>query len=91
MSDLDNLNIIVGSNRGGEGLAFGAAKVGEWRALVVNESCVFTSFHVNGVDVMAARGLGTIEWATGMYIGAGTNPGNKITSVHLTSGSVMLY
>lgn len=56
-------------------------------ALVVQEDTVFSTFFVNGVDVLTARGMSGVTFAQGAYLPGGQD----ITGWTITSGSVIAY
>ena len=56
-------------------------------ALVVQDAAEFSTFFVNGIDVLAARGMAGITFPTGTFLPGGQD----ITGFTLTSGSVIAY
>ena len=56
-------------------------------ALVVQEDTVFSTFFVNGVDVLSARGMSGVTFKQGAFLPGGQD----ITGWTITSGSVIAY
>ena len=56
-------------------------------ALVVHESVVFTSFKVNNVEQLTARGMSGVTFLAGTYLPGG----GIITGFAISSGSVIAY
>ena len=56
-------------------------------ALIPQEDTVFTSFKVNGVEQLTARGMSGITFAQGAYLPGG----GFITGFAISSGSVIGY
>lgn len=77
---------------GGDGFKYHAAAtvtgVG-YSALVVQEDTVFTSFSVDGTNVLAARGMSAVTFKQGAYLPAGGSA--KITGFVISSGSAIGY
>jgi len=87
---------IISGNTGGRLVAAGGAVTGEWSALIVNEDAVISALLVDGVDVVAARGLTGATLRAGMLLSPGlaqsaTTGWAKFTSITLTSGTVLMY
>ena len=80
-------NTLAGSNGF---VRHGASVVSSvsYKALVVQEETVFSEFYVNGVDVLAARGMSGVTFFQGAYLPGGAN---NITGFTITSGSVIGY
>ena len=60
-----------------------------YAALVVQEDTVFTSFSVDGTNVLSDRGLSAITLQQGAYLPSGG--ATKITGFVISSGSVIGY
>ena len=60
-----------------------------YAALVVQEDTVFTSFSVDGTNVLSARGLSAVTLQQGAYLPSGG--ASKITGFVISSGSVIGY
>ena len=77
---------------GGDGFKFHSAStvtsVG-YSALVVQEDTVFTSFSVDGTNVLSGRGMSSVTFKQGVYLPAGGSA--KITGFVISSGSVIGY
>lgn len=77
---------------GGDGFKYHAAStvtaVG-YSAVVAQEDTVFTSFSVDGTNVLSARGMSAITFKQGAYLPAGGS--SKITAFVISSGSVIGY
>jgi len=77
---------------GGDGFKYHSAStvtgVG-YSALVVQEDTVFTSFSVDGTNVLSARGLSAVTLQQGAYLPAGGS--SKITGFIISSGSIIGY
>lgn len=77
---------------GGDGFKYHVAStvtdVG-YSALVVQENTVFTSFSVDGVNVLSTRGMSSVTFQQGAYLPAGG--AGKITGFVISSGSVIGY
>jgi hypothetical protein len=77
---------------GGDGFKYHSAStvtsVG-YSALVVQEDTIFTSFSVDGTNVLSARGLSGVTLQQGAYLPAGG--ATKITGFIISSGSVIGY
>jgi len=58
-------------------------------SLVINSVAVFSAFEINGVDVLATKGLSGVSISQGIYLP--TDPNFKITAYTLASGSVIEY
>jgi spore germination protein YaaH len=56
-------------------------------ALVMHEDTLFTSFKVNDVEQLTARGMSGVTFLAGTYLPAG----GTITSFAISSGSVIAY
>ena len=61
----------------------------EYNSIVINEDAVFTSFSINGTNVLSSKGMSSVTIKQGMFLSAGGT--NKITGFQLTSGSVIAY
>ena len=59
----------------------------QFTAVVPQEDTVFTSFKVNGLEVLTVRGMSTITFKQGAYLPAG----GLITGFAISSGSVIAY
>ena len=59
----------------------------QFTALVPQEDTVFTSFKVNGVEQLTARGMSGITFVQGAYLPGG----GFITGFAISSGSVIGY
>lgn len=84
----DSISIIAG----GDGFKFhSAATVTSvaYSALVVQEDTVFTSFSVDGSNVLSARGLSGVTLKQGAFLPAGGN--SKITGFVISSGTIIGY
>jgi len=57
--------------------------------LVVQEDTVFTSFSVDGTNVLSARGMSGVTFKQGAYLPAGNS--STITGFVISSGSVIGY
>jgi hypothetical protein len=82
----DSTSLAVGTSgfmRYGAGVVTGV----KHEALVVQEDTIFSSFFVNGVDVLTARGMSGVTFAQGAYLPGGLD----ITGFTITSGSVIGY
>ena len=77
---------------GGDGFKYHSAStvtgVG-YSALVVQENTVFTSFSIDGVNVLSSRGMTSITFVQGAYLPAGGS--SKITGFVISAGSVIGY
>jgi len=77
---------------GGDGFKYHATgtvtSVG-YAAIVVQEDTIFTSFSVDGTNVLSARGLSGVTLQQGAYLPAGGS--SKITGFVISSGSVIGY
>lgn len=60
-----------------------------YSALVVQENTVFTSFSVDGTNVLSTRGMSAITFVQGAYLPAGGS--SKITGFIISSGSAIGY
>jgi len=81
-----NTDVLAGSNgfmRYGTGTVSGVSH----KVLVVQDAAEFSTFFVNGVDVLAARGMSGVTFPTGAFLPGGQD----ITGFTLTSGSVIAY
>ena len=81
-------SIISGGNgfhRHASGTVTGVA----YDAVVPQEDTVFTSFSVDGVNVLSARGMSGVTFKQGAYLPAGL--GSQITGFVTSSGSVIGY
>jgi len=58
-------------------------------ALVVQEDTVFTSFSVDGTNVLTTRGMSAVTFKQGAYLPAGN--ASTITGFVISSGSVIGY
>jgi hypothetical protein len=77
---------------GGDGFKYhgtGTVTSVGYAALVVQEDTVFTSFSVDGTNVLSARGLSGITLQQGAYLPSGG--ASKITGFIISSGSVIGY
>lgn len=77
---------------GGDGFKYhgtGTVTTVGYSAIVVQENTVFTSFSVDGVNVLSARGLTSITLQQGAYLPAGGS--SKITGFIISSGSAIGY
>jgi hypothetical protein len=59
----------------------------QFTAVVPQEDTVFTSFKVNGMETLSARGMSTITFKQGAYLPAG----GIITGFAISSGSIIAY
>ena len=59
----------------------------QFTAVVPQEDTVFTSFKVNGLEVLTVRGMSTITFKQGAYLPAG----GIITGFAISSGSIIAY
>ena len=59
----------------------------QFTAVVPQEDTVFTSFKVNGMETLSARGMSTITFKQGAYLPGG----GLITGFAISSGSVIAY
>lgn len=59
----------------------------QFTAIVPQEDTVFTSFKVNGVEQLTARGMSGVTFAQGAYLPGG----GFITGFAISSGSVIAY
>ena len=59
----------------------------QFTAVVPQEDTIFTSFKVNGMETLSARGMSTITFKQGAYLPAG----GIITGFAISSGSVIAY
>lgn len=98
MNERNMLNMILGGQTGGILITGTSAVTGNFDSIVVNDDAVFDEVLVEGVDIVADRGLTGATVVTGMYLGAGRLAGQqyaelraKITSIKLVSGSVIAY
>ena len=81
-------DIIAGGGsftRHGSGTATGIS----YNAVIPQEDTIFTSFSINGVNVLSARGMSGVTFKQGAYLPAGN--GVKITGFVISSGSVIGY
>lgn len=77
---------------GGDGFKYhgtGTVTTVGYATLVVQEDTVFTSFSVDGTNVLSTRGLSAITLQQGAYLPAGGS--SKITGFVISSGSVIAY
>lgn len=77
---------------GGDGFKYhgtGTVTSVGYSAIVVQEDTVFTSFSVDGVNVLSARGLSGATLRQMAYLPAGGS--SKITGFVITSGFVIGY
>ena len=58
-------------------------------ALVCQEDTVFTSFSVDGTNVLTTRGMSAVTFKQGAYLPAGNS--STITGFVISSGSVIGY
>jgi len=82
----DSTSLAVGTagfRRYGAGVVTGV----KHEALVVQEDTVFSTFFVNGVDVLSTRGMSGVTFTKGAYLPGGQD----ITGFTITSGSVIAY
>lgn len=59
----------------------------QFTAIIPQEDTVFTSFKVNGVEQLTARGMSAITFKQGAYLPGG----GIITGFAISSGSVIAY
>ena len=59
----------------------------QFTAVVPQEDTVFTSFKVNGMETLSARGMSTVTFVQGAYLSGG----GIITGFAISSGSVIAY
>ena len=59
----------------------------QFTAVVPQEDTVFTSFKVNGMETLSARGMSTITFKQGAYLPGG----GIITGFAISSGSIIAY
>ena len=81
-------DIIAGGGsftRHGSGTVTGVS----YNAVIPQDDTVFTSFSINGVNVLSARGMSGVTFKQGAYLPAGN--GLKITGFVTSSGSVIGY
>jgi hypothetical protein len=81
-------SIISGGN-GFRRHASGTVTSVSYDAVVPQEDTVFTSFSVDGVNVLSARGMSGVTFKQGAYLPAGL--GAQITGFVTSSGSVIGY
>lgn len=77
---------------GGDGFKYhgtGTVTSVGYAALVVQEDTVFTSFSVDGTNVLSDRGLSAVTLQQGAYLPSGG--ASKITGFVISSGSVIGY
>ena len=77
---------------GGDGFKYhgtGTVTSVGYAALVVQEDTVFTSFSVDGTNVLSARGLSAVTLQQGAYLPSGG--ASTITGFVISSGSVIGY
>ena len=67
----------------------GTATSVSYNAVIPQEDTVFTSFSINGTNVLSARGMSGVTFKQGAYLPAGN--GLKITGFVISSGSVIGY
>jgi hypothetical protein len=67
----------------------GTATSVSYNAVIPQEDTIFTSFSINGVNVLSARGMSGVTFKQGAYLPAGN--GLKITGFVISSGSVIGY
>jgi len=96
MISQNDFKTLLGSSDGGRLITSADGEVtGNFYAIVVNQSCVFTALEVDDSDVMTARNLSGNTLNIGMYIGSGfhynENQRGRFTKIHLASGSVIAY
>lgn len=93
----NEVKTILGASDGGRLITGTTAVTGAFVAIVINEDTVFDELEIDGVDVMAARGLDGADTVTaGMYLGSGFhfsagNSRSVFTKIKLTSGSIIAY
>jgi len=81
-------DIIAGGGsftRHGSGTVTGVS----YNAVIPQEDTVFTSFSINGVNVLSARGMSGVTFKQGAYLPAGNSA--TITGFVISSGSVIGY
>jgi hypothetical protein len=84
----NSTSVIAGSNgfkRHASGTVTGVA----YDAVIPQEDTVFTSFSVNGTNVLSDRGMSGVTFKQGAYLSAGS--GLQITGFVTSSGSVIGY
>jgi hypothetical protein len=81
-------DIIAGGNAF-KRYASGTATLTNHNALVCQEDTVFTSFSVDGTNVLSARGMSGVTFKQGAYLPAGNSA--TITGFVISSGSVIGY
>ena len=86
---MSNSTSIIAGGDGFKYHATGTVTVVGYSPLVVQEDSVFTSFSVDGTDVLSARGLSAVTLQQGAYLPAGGS--SKITGFIISSGSVIGY
>jgi len=59
----------------------------QFTAVVPQEDTVFTSFKVNGMETLSARGMSTVTFVQGAYLSGG----GIITGFAISSGSIIAY
>ena len=86
---MSNSTSIIAGGDGFKYHATGTVTGVGYSALVVQEDTVFTSFSVDGTNVLSARGLSSVTLQQGAYLPAGGS--SKITGFIISSGSVIGY
>ena len=77
---------------GGDGFKYhgtGTVTSVGYAALVVQEDTVFTSFSVDGTNVLTTRGMSAVTFKQGAFLPAGNS--SLITGFVISSGSVIGY
>lgn len=82
----DSTSLAVGTS-GFKRYGTGAVTGVKHEALVVQEDTVFSTFFVDGVNVLTARGMSGVTFPQGAYLPGGLD----ITGWNITSGSVIGY
>jgi hypothetical protein len=86
---MSNSTSIIAGGDGFKYHATGTVTGVGYSALVVQEDTVFTSFSVDGTNVLSTRGLSSVTLQQGAYLPAGGS--SKITGFIISSGSVIGY
>lgn len=86
---MSNSTSIIAGGDGFKYHATGTVTGVGYSALVVQEDTVFTSFSVDGTNVLSTRGLSAVTLQQGAYLPAGGS--SKITGFVISAGSVIGY
>jgi hypothetical protein len=86
---MSNSTSIIAGGNGFKYHGTGTVTAVGYSALVVQENTVFTSFSVDGTNVLSTRGMTSVTFQQGAYLPAGG--ASAITGFVISSGSAIGY